>query len=579
MSLRSLAAVGALAASALVLAAAPSLLPQASARSDRPGVELAWASGTPAFLTPGGDAALQVTITTGERPEPDSGVVTLELGQATVAGLPPQCRTSGVRPTSSVRADGHLLVCNVGSLPAGVSVPVALTVRPEDTASQVGIQLGDYDNQGTVLTRPVASPAGSPVASPAASPVVPTVASPAAAPYYRLLSSPDFLNADIADLRASSWDRWAPGRPNSWNPAYERALDQVLDDWADFDPDAVTVPGDLVNGRWLRDPDHTGSFGPVDSPSRRTKAVVRAAHTYYGAWGQRFLDHDLTVHAGVGDHDLGDNPWRGSRLDDEKRAQAPLLRSLFARHFTTRADGTPRYASRPVGTPYEGTAYALRPDPEVQLVMLDVFRVLGHDIVPEVSGGQLAWLEGVLAQARADGVDWIVVQGHTPIIGPVRQGPSSGLMYRGGSASPLWSLFREYGVDAYLCGEVHASTAVVRDGIVQISHGGNFGYGGRATSRGGTSFLVSDFSAGRLDMSLYSWDREHQERGRLWQLAENRIPERVRFVSDPIEIGSVSITNNGSSSESHPVVLGRSGLLSLFDPDTEPTKSFADEAL
>ena len=311
MSLRSLAAVGALAASALVLAAAPSLLPQASARSDRPGVELAWASGTPAFLTPGGDAALQVTITTGERPEPDSGVVTLELGQATVAGLPPQCRTSGVRPTSSVRADGHLLVCNVGSLPAGVSVPVALTVRPEDTASQVGIQLGDYDNQGTVLTRPVASPAGSPVASPAASPVVPTVASAAAAPYYRLLSSPDFLNADIADLRASSWDRWAPGRPNSWNPAYERALDQVLDDWADFDPDAVTVPGDLVNGRWLRDPDHTGSFGPVDSPSRRTKAVVRAANTYYGAWGQRFLDHDLTVHAGVGDHDLGDNPWRG----------------------------------------------------------------------------------------------------------------------------------------------------------------------------------------------------------------------------------------------------------------------------
>ena len=38
----------------------------------------------------------------------------------------------------------------MGSLPAGVSVPVALTVRPEDTASQVGVQLGDYDNQGTV---------------------------------------------------------------------------------------------------------------------------------------------------------------------------------------------------------------------------------------------------------------------------------------------------------------------------------------------------------------------------------------------------------------------------------------------
>ena len=176
----------------------------------------------------------------------------------------------------------------------------------------------------------------------------------------------------------------------------------------------------------------------------------------------------------------------------------------------------------------------------------------------------------MLEQARADGVDWIMVQGHVPILGPVRRGPSSGLMYRHGSHSALWSLFEKYGVDVYFSGEVHASTAIVRDGIAQVSHGGNVGYGGSATSRGGTSFVVADFSAGELSMDLYSWNRTQDDSAALWQMAGNRIPVSKYFVGPPVRIGSLSITNNGPSTVNHTVVVDRTGLLTAFDPDTEP---------
>jgi hypothetical protein len=202
--------------------------------------------------------------------------------------------------------------------------------------------------------------------------------------------------------------------------------------------------------------------------------------------------------------------------------------------------------------------------------MLDVFRTITGDTIAEVADGQLAWVEQVLSDAQRDGVDWIVVEGHTPILGPVRRGPSSGLMYKNGSQSELWSLFKQYGVDVYLSGEVHASSGIVRDGIVQLSHGGNFGYGNGASSRGGTSFVVSDFSEGRLVMNLYSWDRKHNRNGTtLWQMAGNRIPEVQKFVSEPIQIGSVSITNNDASAINDNIVIERSGLFKVFDPSTE----------
>ena len=58
------------------------------------------------------------------------------------------------------------------------------------------------------------------------------------------------------------------------------------------------------------------------------------------------------------------------------------------------------------------------------------------------------------------------MQGHVPILEPVRSRGSSGLHYPGGARSRLWRLFERYGVDIYLCGEVHDTTATTQDGIL-----------------------------------------------------------------------------------------------------------------
>jgi hypothetical protein len=554
---RSLAGVGLLTSLGLVFAALQGLAPEATAGPASTGLSIAWAPGTPTPLPLGDQAAFDVTMTSPDVVPPGDVTIRLQLANGQVGALPGQCLTTGVTPPSGLSPDGARVTCTLGQLAPQQQVSVRFAVQPGGATDLLAIQVDDYDNQGTVLSRAVAA------AAPAAT--------------YRLLSSPDFLNADVADLRRSRWASWGPGQPNSWNASYRQALNKVMKDWQSFRPNAVTVPGDLVNGRWMKDPDRVGAFGPVDTRKHRRASIRRAARTYFTAWKQRFAAQGLRVYPGVGDHDLGDNPWAGNKILDEKREDAPLFRKLFAEFFTKTKGGSYRYSDRPRGSTWEGTAYAVRPNPEVQLVMLDVFRTITGDTIPQVTGGQLRWLEKVLKRAQTDGVDWIVVEGHTPILGPVRRGPSSGLMYKGGGRSKLWSLFKKYGVDVYLCGEVHASTAIARDGIVQVSHGGNFGYGHGASSRGGTSFLVSDFSSGGLAMRLYSWNRARSG-DVLWQMAGNRIPEFQHFVGPPVQIGSISLTNNGASADNRNIVTERSGLLTLFDPADEPG-SFSPEWL
>ena len=104
-----------------------------------------------------------------------------------------------------------------------------------------------------------------------------------------------------------------------------------------------------------------------------------------------------------------------------------------------------------------------------------------------VDAAQMRWLRNVLAKAKRDGVKWIIAQGHTPILWPVRTRGSSGLHYGGGAKSELWQVFKKYGVDLYLAGEVHDVTAEEQDGITQITHGGAFQYGL-------TNYLVLDIT-------------------------------------------------------------------------------------
>jgi hypothetical protein len=107
---------------------------------------------------------------------------------------------------------------------------------------------------------------------------------PAAQPLITLVSIPDFINADVGDVRGidrSGYLGWDPGDPNSINPYYRDTLKVVLDQVASENPDAVLVAGDEVNGHWGVDYDKTGIFGPVDTYEQKLQALRNAGALYY----------------------------------------------------------------------------------------------------------------------------------------------------------------------------------------------------------------------------------------------------------------------------------------------------------
>lgn len=349
-------------------------------------------------------------------------------------------------------------------------------------------------------------------------------------PDLRLISSPDFLNADVADLAVGP-SRWTPARStNSTNADYERALGRILDDWAALDPAAVLIAGDLVDGRWGYDDQKTGNFGPVETLAEARAALRRAARTYYPQWTARFTDRGLAPFAAMGDHEYGDNPW-----SYRKRRLAVDFKREFARQFTQDSAGRARFADRPPG-PAASTAYAGRPTPDLQVVTLDVFDITPQRARVGLDQRQFSWLREVLARAKRDRVEWIVVQGHVPIARPVRARGSSLLSYPGGTDSRLWKLLRRYDVDLYLAGEVHDTTAIERDGVVQISHGGLFQFGL-------TTALVLDFYGKSLYVTLRDYDVRRSDIGpRLWETRRGGMPSRISVGGEPMTIGSAVVS-------------------------------------
>ena len=200
-------------------------------------------------------------------------------------------------------------------------------------------------------------------------------------------------------------------------------------------------------------------------------------------------------------------------------------------------DGTRRFPDHPSG-PAAGTAYAVRPDPEVLLVSLDVFQHTRTDVHIKVDDLQLAWLNRVLAAAVADGVDWIIVQGHTPIVTPVPMVGSSGLMYQNGVDSPLWRTMRDYGVDLYLCGEVHDTSMHHVDGITQVCHGGLFAYGF-------SNYVRADINGGTLTMTSNRFLSEVDKSVRLWQTDMRKaMPAQVVYEPEPVVRGTLTVTSD-----------------------------------
>ncbi len=356
-------------------------------------------------------------------------------------------------------------------------------------------------------------------------------------PNYEFVAAPDFLNQDVGDLRKLR--TWHRGDPNSWTPDLQHYIDAFLDEIAATKPGSVLVAGDLVEGRWGRDVTGSGLFGPAHTEAQRAAAVRRAARFYYPTYVQRFRSRGLTLHAAIGDHDIGDNDWNdASPWKTFKRHKLPLFKQMWARYLTRTPGGKPRYHDRPFRTSFANTAYAVHLSPDVLLVSIDEFHRRNRDVHLEVTGGQLAWLRKTLKKARAQHVPWVIVQGHNPVLWPVRTNSSSGGHVEGGRKSPLWRTMARYGVDVYLNGEVHATTMRRADGITQISTGGLL-YKGQATYMVGTVF------DDRIEFDVRELPGKPAG-GKLWQTTGYRTRSHTHPTGRPsVSIGSMTLTADG----------------------------------
>ncbi|GAB2885307.1 metallophosphoesterase [Nocardioides pacificus] len=367
-----------------------------------------------------------------------------------------------------------------------------------------------------VLSAPLA---GSPAAAAPAGTAADSAATRSTAePIYTFLSAPDLSNGDLGDLRKLS--TWRPGMPNSWSPSWAANVRHVYSHLASFGADDVLMAGDAVNGHWGRDPSGSGVFGRVSTQRQQRAAVKRAGTFYYREWRSFFSDNGISmdnVHPAVGDHEIGDNPWPRGTF---KLAGVGAFKRVWAANFTS-PDGRRKYASRPVGTPFANTSYATYLHPKVLLVTLDVFDATKQGMRHDVTSGHLTWLRKVLGAAPSDAT--IIVQGHNPALSPVEIRGSSGLMIDGGANSNLWKALRDYDVDFYFAGEVHANTMTQTSPgePVQLAHGGVMA-GGR------TKFAIGKvYADGTVDLETRSMEPISRS-GWIWQ-TKRRLPDNVRL--------------------------------------------------
>jgi hypothetical protein len=298
---------------------------------------------------------------------------------------------------------------------------------------------------------------------------------------WRFVSMPDFLNVDT-DYPQKGW---------------EDALGFILRSVKEENPDFLMVAGDIVMGRWHDEKDLKGIPG-----------IQHFAARYYPAWKARMDAHGLKWYAALGDHEIGDNPWRYKGA----RECVAAYKKEFREHMGMPTNGPDHM---------KGTAFWWK-HRNVLFISVDVFEEAKSSqgvIRAGVTGKQLAWLEQVITENK-QGVDHIVVMGHAPCLGPVRKWSSSGLMIEGGQKSEFWQALAKHRATLYLCGEVHAITCTQRDGVQQVAHGGLVGYNTR------TNYMVVDVYEDRLELTIKEIDMIPSGKN-LWQPGNNRPLEKV----------------------------------------------------
>ena len=252
------------------------------------------------------------------------------------------------------------------------------------------------------------------------------------------LSSQENRAEDIRFTSVPDIFNWNISNPQ---PGWEDTLDWFFDRLQKEGPDFTLNAGDIMDARWWDD----------------EAQVKRKTEEYWAGFKKRFDDRKMTIYLAPGDHEYGDDG--GLKIGHIARA--------FGKQFT-RLMGMPK--NGPAN--HIGRTFFVRKD-NLLVITLDTFEDQGKRFGYTVGKEQLAWLEKTL-KANRD-AEFIIVQGHLPIVGPVRSKNSSASMLKGGANSGLWKLMVKHGVNVYLCGEHHRITVKKRDGIWQIVHGALWG--------------------------------------------------------------------------------------------------------
>jgi hypothetical protein len=232
----------------------------------------------------------------------------------------------------------------------------------------------------------------------------------------------------------------------NWNikypqPGWEKAMDWYLTGMKKEGPAFSLNAGDIMDARWWSSPEQ----------------VKRETEKWWGGFKKRFEDKNIDLYIAPGDHEYGDD--QGLR----KMKLAPVYGDQFSRIFDMPRNG-PSHK--------KGRAYSFAKK-NLAVITVDTFENAGNRLAMTVSGKQLDWLERQLKKYQDK--DFIIVQGHVPVVGPVRSKSSSANMLEGGRDSAFWQTMVEYDVDAYFAGEHHRITTIKRDGIWQVVHGALWG--------------------------------------------------------------------------------------------------------
>lgn len=308
----------------------------------------------------------------------------------------------------------------------------------------------------------------------------------------------------------------------NWNinypqPGWEEAMDWFLDGMKKEGPAFSLNAGDIMDARWWTD----------------AEEVRRKTQQYWGGFKKRFADKNIQLYIAPGDHEYGDD--QGLR----KMHLAPVFAEQFAAIFDFPKNG-PAHKKE--------LAYHFAKE-NLAVITVDTFEDAGNRMSMTVSGKQLEWLKKTLAQYNDK--DFIIVQGHVPVVGPVRSKNSSANMLEGGPDSAFWQTMVEHGVDVYLCGEHHRITAKKRDGIWQIVHGALWG------TQTDVNYLRGSVYPDKLELELFKFDVEysggylgdHPHRGEKNRPRENVAISNEAKTNGPRSVGKLVIEKTPSGNK------------------------------